>query len=398
LFRSAALLLLAALCAPAQDLCRNGIFADDQPGLLLARAIAGPATELIVSKIVNGRACVWQSHDKVGWMPAASLDLNVPYDRNPPPSAWAGDWKFFDNHLVISAGSAGLHLDGHAFWHGIGSDHTGQAAGDAVPVANRLVLKQADCELRTTLLNRRLVATDNRKCGGGNVTFSGVYELSAAPFETQATSTLKYGRTSDGADTVDIVNVTWDWAQRLVLRKTHVEHNVIGDQGNEPTIKVEAWPLGVNPREKPLYSITLDGQDAVVVDDALLVFDRTQETPWWSVYRLDTGQPFFNTFAPLLHLPEERYAGLEIPEGEAGTLVGTLTYASQDRIIRQLRITCDTASRAAELRSFAENTFELAAAGPAIRIKISATVFTVPIANDNLDPAHARLPAGLHLR
>lgn len=396
-------MLLAVLAASAQDLCRNGIFADDQAGLRLARE---GATEVIVSKVSNGRACVWENHDKVDWVPVAGLDLNVPFDRNPPLAAWVGDWKFFDNHLKISVTPDGkrLHVDGSAFWHGVNSEHSGKAEDEAAPTANRLLLNVDTCQMSVTLLNQHLVATDNRKCGGMNVTFSGVYELAREPFDAQSASTLKYGRNSDGQDTVDISNVTWELNHRLILRKTHTEKNVIDDMGNDPKITVEAWPLGVNPRQKPLYAVTLDGQDAAVVDDALLVIDRTQETPWWSVYHLDSGQPFFNTYAPLLRfsitdaVQTERYAGLEIPEGEAGKTIGTLYYASDDRVIRKVRITGDSAQKAAELRSFAEGRFELDYVSKAIRITLTATVITIPVTNDNLDLMRARVPVGLHLQ
>jgi hypothetical protein len=231
---------------------------------------------------------------------------------------------------------------------------------------------------------------------------------------------MQYGRTSDGQDTVDIVNVAFELVQisdetRLILRKTHSEHNVIGDEGDGAKITVEAWPLGVNLKEKPLYQVTLVGQNAAPIDDALLVFDRTLEIPWWSVYHLDSGQHFFDTYAPLLRFsitdPEQtgRYAGLEISNDDtadkrlqARGVVGVLTYAASDRVIREALITCDNADRAAGLRSLADTTFELAYAGKAIRLTLTpfrspATVITVPLVNDDLDLPHARIPAGMHV-
>jgi hypothetical protein len=189
--------------------------------------------------------------------------------------------------------------------------------------------------------------------------------------------------------------------------------------GNEPKITVEAWPLGIDLKEKPLYSITLDGQDAGVVDNALLVVDRTQETPWWSVYHLADGKPFFDTFAPLVRfsltqvVQTERYAGLQIPEDDvadkrlkAPAVIGVLTYADEDRVRREALITAENVERAQVLRSFADTTFQLAAANQTIRITLTpfdpsghspAAVITVPVVNDDLDLAHARLPVGIHL-
>ena len=383
-----------------------------------------PGTEVLVSKVRNGFACVWQSLDASGWMPAARVDVSVPVDRNPPLGAWAGDWKFFDNHLQIAVTPDGrrLNVQGHGYWHGIASTHEGSLEGEAAPTANHLSFQipQTKCHVCLTLVNHQLAATDSRNCGGMNVTFAGVYEAAHEPFEAKSASTMQYGRTSDGQDTVDITNVTFELAQmgeghRLILRKTHTEHNVIGDQGDDPKITVEAWPLGVNLTEKPLYSVVLPGQNATAVDDTLLVFDRTEEIPWWSVYHLDTGAHFFDTYAPLLRFsitdPEqtERYAGLEVANDESADkrlkargVVGVLSYAAGDRMIREALITCDNAERAELLHSLADTTFEVAYASKAVRITLTpfhnpASVITVPIVNDDLDLTHARMPPGVHL-
>ncbi|HWC95268.1 MAG TPA: hypothetical protein VG456_00925 [Candidatus Sulfopaludibacter sp.] len=451
--RSVTLLLFLALSALGQDVCRNGLFADEQDNLQLARVTGGapavflqdtaagcpqkgaacgkkesaaPGTELLVSKVRNGFACAWQTLDLMGWIPAARLDLTVAFDRNPPATAWVGDWKVFDNHLELAVLPDGkrLQVKGHAFWHGMSSTHEGSVAGDGTASANHLTIREDGCELRLTLVGRRLVAGDNSACGGANVRFTGVYELARPAFEARSESTLKYGRNSDGQDTVDIVNVTFDLAQtanqdRLILRKTHTEANVIDDMGNDPKITVEAWPLGVDLKEKPRYAITVEGQSAAVVDNALLVIDRTQEAPWWSVYHLDTGRPFFDTFAPLARfsltdvVQTPRYAGLEIPGDDiadkrlkAPGVVGVLTYADEDRVRREALITCDNVERAQVLRSFADTTFELAAANKTIRITLTpfdptghtpAAVLLVPVVNDDLDLAHARLPAGIRM-
>lgn len=384
-----------------------------------------PGAEVLVSKVRAGFACVWQSLDASGWVPAASVDLSLPFDRNPPLSAWAGDWKYFDNHIRISATSDGkrLHVSGDAFWKGLNSTHEGSIDGEAAPTGNHLAFQipQTKCDVRLTLVNHQLAATDSRNCGGMNVTFAGIYEPAHEPFQAQATSTMQYGRTSDGQDSVDITNVTFELAQlsgerRLTLRKTHTEHNVVGDEGADPKITVEAWPLGVNLKEKPLYSVTLAGESAATVDDSLLVFDRTEEIPWWSVYQLDSGRHFFDTYAPLLRFSitdaeqTERYVGLEIANDEtedkrlkARGVVGVLTYASGDRVIREVLITCDSPDRAALLRSLADTTFALAAA-PAKNVRVTltpfqnaSTVITVPVVNDDLDLAHARIPPGVHL-
>ncbi|SPE42127.1 conserved exported hypothetical protein [Candidatus Sulfopaludibacter sp. SbA3] len=453
--RLLAFLTLAGLYTNAQELCRAGLFAEDQ-GDLRVMLVAGSGhaffyqdttpgcpqkgpecktaggvesgAEVLVSKVRNGFACVWQSHDAVGWIPQSRLDLTLPLDRKPPLFAWIGDWKFFDNHLEIAVTPDGqrLRLNGHAFWRGINATHDGSIEADAAPTGNHAIFRPArsTCEVRLTLVRHQLVAADNHACGGANVTFGGVYEMARQPFDAQSTSTLKYGRNSNGQDTVDITNAAYELAQtdndhHLILRLTHTEKNVVGDIGDQAKITVEAWPLGVNLKENPLYSVELDGNDATVVDSALLIFDRTEEAPWWSVYHLDNGKHFFDTNAPLLRfsitdiVQTERYAGLEISNDntadkrlKARGVVGVLTYASGDRVIREALITCDNDERAQLLHSLADTTFELAAVNKAIRVALTpfdpnghspAAVITVAVVNDDLDLVHARLPAGMHL-
>jgi len=449
--RLASVLLLSAVCACGQEMCRNGLFADDQKDLRPARvggsapaalykdstkgcpqkgpecrttSALAPGTEVLVSKINGGFACVWQSHDVVGWLPAAAVGPAVAFDRNPPLSSWGGEWRFFDNSVTITPAPDGrrLHVAGQAFWHGINSTHDGSIEFDAAPSANHLSDRDKDsgCEVQMTLVGRRLIVSDNRRCGGMNVTFAGVYEPAPPPFQTQAASSLRYGRNNNGEDTVDITNTTFELAQvtggtRLILSKTHSEHNVIDSEGNEPKITVEAWPLGVNPKEKPLYRIALDGNDAAVAGNALLVFDRTQEAPFWSVYHLDSGKPFFDTHARLLHfsitpvVQTDRYAGLEISNDDTKDArlkgrgaVGLLTYASPERIIRQAVISCDDPGRAAVLHSLADTSFELAWENHSIRVVLTpfqkpAVVIMIPVAGDDLDVGRARIPAGLRV-
>ena len=114
--------------------------------------------------------------------------------------------------------------------------------------------------------------------------------------------------------------------------------------------------------------MTLDGIDATTEDSAVLVFDRgTEEVDWWSVYKLGTGEPLFDSYVPVLRLSLSRdvqtlrYVGFEVPPDDAADaklrephVVGVLAYASADKVIRRLLLTCSDANRAASLRSFAD--------------------------------------------
>jgi hypothetical protein len=254
----------------------------------------------------------------------------------------------------------------------------------------------------------------------------------------QATSSVVLGE-EDGAKTLEITNVTFEAnaiavpgrppGDRLILRKTTKSREVMGDEGVEATVTIDAWPLGTDLTAKPLYSVTLEGLDAVVEDYSVLVFDRgTEEIDWWSVYHLGTGEPLFDSYVPVLHfsisreIQTMRYVGFEVPPDDASNpklrephVVGVLTYAAADKVIRQLLLTCSDAKRAADLRSFADTMRSLsleekddAAKEPAQALHLRWSSYypsppnpvtaSIPIAADDLDAAHAKLPACMKLQ
>jgi hypothetical protein len=255
----------------------------------------------------------------------------------------------------------------------------------------------------------------------------------------QATSAIVLGEEADGAKTLEITNVTFDAnatavpgrppGERLLLRKTTKSREVMGDMGVEATVTIDAWPLGTDLTAKPLYSLTLEGLDAIIEDYAVLMFDRgTEEVDWWSVYKLGTGEPLFDSYVPVLHfsisreIQTMRYVGFEVPPDDASNpklrephIVGVLAYASGEKVIRRLLLTCSDMKRAAELRSFADTMRALsleekedAATEPAQTLHLRWSAYfpsppnpvtaSIPIAADDLDVAHARLPACMKLQ
>src|SRR5215813_2081032 len=163
--------------------------------------------------------------------------------------------------------------------------------------------------------------------------WSGLAGAADSAGSAQATSSVVLGE-EDGAKTLDITNVTFDITnnfvpgrpddERLLLRKTVHSREVVGDEGIEATVTVEAWPLGSDVTAKPLYGVTLEGVDATTEDSAILVFSRgTEEVDWWSVYKLGTGEPLFDSYVPVLRLSLSReiqtvrYVGFEVPPDDA---------------------------------------------------------------------------------
>jgi hypothetical protein len=240
-----------------------------------------------------------------------------------------------------------------------------------------------------------------------------------APFESQSSSTIRYYKVGS-SDAVDTTNVEYRVVgDRFVLRQRVTTKRVIGDIGVEASTVVDAWPLGVDLRQKPLYSLTASGDDPRVVNNDLLVISRgLEEVDWWSVYNVEKGAHLFDTYVPLVQFSIARdtqvlrYVGFEVPPGDtsdsrlkAPNVVGVLTYASAQRVIREALITCDDPKQAQLLRSFADSTRTLTFSGGSLRLSISqnypspsrTVVLVVPIARDDLDFARSQLPAGLHV-
>jgi hypothetical protein len=247
------------------------------------------------------------------------------------------------------------------------------------------------------------------------------------PFQALSPASVVYGVNQDGQQTVDIANVAYEVTgsgvpgrpqnERLLLRTTTRTKQVVDDIGMEASTMVEAWPLGVDPKQKPLYTLKTDGVDSRTVGDALLVILRgLEDTEWWSVYKLATGQRLLDTYTPLLgfsirrDIRTMRYAGFDVPASAKDPhLAGVLTYASAQRVQREVLITSDDVKQAQMLRSFADASRSLTLVEtPAMALKISisqnypappATVtITIPIVRDDLDLAHAQTPAHLHVK
>ena len=167
----------------------------------------------------------------------------------------------------------------------------------------------------------------------------------------------------------------------------------------------------------------MEGTGVHTTGNALLVFSRgVEEVNWWSIYRLRDGRRLFDTYTPLLEfsitsmVQTPRYAGFEAPPDDAADarlneahVVGVLTYASEEKVIREALITCDNPRRAKELRSYWDQTRTLSfieGSPPSIRVSFSSNDpgkppvrvdVTVDIAKDDLDLADAKPAAGLRV-
>ncbi len=106
-------------------------------------------------------------------------------DRSPPLSAWAGAWHSgggAEGGDVIELRPQGtaLAISGNATWDSgnPGGVNLGVVEGTVTPQGNAATFTDpdvGDCRMEMTLASSFLVVSDNGKCGGLNVTFSGIY-------------------------------------------------------------------------------------------------------------------------------------------------------------------------------------------------------------------------------
>jgi hypothetical protein len=253
------------------------------------------------------------------------------------------------------------------------------------------------------------------------------------PYQGQSASTFSLS-TKDKEQTIEISNVAYEVTgtaipgrpsdERLVLRKTTHTKYMVDEIGQEATTTVEAWPLGTDFRQKPLYALKVEGVEPTIIEgDVLQVSRGFEDVEWWSLYKLANGEHLFDTHTPLTkfsisrEILTMRYAGMEVPPDNTPDprlkdphVVAILTYASATKVIREVLISADDVKQAELLRSYADSAHilegvERDAVVRSLRVTIrqhypsppNPVVLTIPLAGDDLDPAHAQVAARMHV-
>jgi hypothetical protein len=105
----------------------------------------------------------------------------------------------------------------------------------------------------------------------------------------------------------------------VIRTKVHTKQ-VLDEIGMEATTTVQAWSLGTDLAQKPLYAINVTGSDARTVDGALVEVSRgLEEVERWSVQNSGPGQHLFDTYVPLVRFSisretvAQRHVGLKVP-------------------------------------------------------------------------------------
>lgn len=150
-----------------------------------AKAYVIANDQVIVSRTLGKFACSWfQPRKGAGTTGGIETDRLTFIGSIKPPSVgdWIGEWRDTTNVIRIKrAKKAGeLDISGEATWGSGNRVHTGELgytaklAGDAL----KWVDPEDDegCAGDMQLVGRFLIVGDNLKCGGANVSFSGVYQ------------------------------------------------------------------------------------------------------------------------------------------------------------------------------------------------------------------------------
>lgn len=141
--------------------------------------------EVVTSRTYGAWVCAWyrpaRGYETVGWLAADSLAAVE--TSTPTLTSWLGTWSFHHNEVRLGRGRAAgtLSVGGEATWVGVNPEnvHTGELSGEAAPAAGALTISdgadQDDCRATLRLVGPYLLVSDNKQCGGVNVTFDGVY-------------------------------------------------------------------------------------------------------------------------------------------------------------------------------------------------------------------------------
>jgi hypothetical protein len=139
--------------------------------------------EVISSAEYEGFVCVWYQPKKgsetVGWIRKERLSVA---SNTSPNFNWIGEWSYAENTIrFIPRKIVNNYLiKGEAFWRGVGDNiHIGELDFSGTSKNGKLEAGDGtdkyDCQVKMQRIGKYLIVSDNKMCGGVNVSFDGVY-------------------------------------------------------------------------------------------------------------------------------------------------------------------------------------------------------------------------------
>ena len=144
--------------------------------------------KLIVSKSANGWTCglfFGKKREFVGWLPTRNLEIS-PVKPSYRLGDWAGIWAVGYGEIRIEPKGRDLEVSGETLGHCRETPYgamcnEGGFGGKAAPAGDLLTISGDSCTVQMRLVSNYLIVTDNKHCGGMNVSFDGVYRRSGKP-------------------------------------------------------------------------------------------------------------------------------------------------------------------------------------------------------------------------
>ncbi|ARJ67425.1 hypothetical protein WV31_18015 [Magnetospirillum sp. ME-1] len=139
-----------------------------------------PGDRLLTNQTNDDWVCVYFKDvgkaPVIGWLPKKQLNIVTP-NPHPDLDAWLGNWANDRSRLHIGLGpkSGTVAVYGTAHWGDGPAPHTGSVEGTAMPLGNQIRIEDGACKINLSLVGEWLIAADNSRCGGLNVTFTSVY-------------------------------------------------------------------------------------------------------------------------------------------------------------------------------------------------------------------------------
>jgi hypothetical protein len=167
-----------------------------------------PGDNVLVDEIEGGFACATfvstRGVETSGWLPASALEFR-PALAATAPGDWAGEWRRVEATIKLKAAGNQLEADGEATWGSLdpqrvarGGVNMGEFSGSSRLRGNMLAFgegysgerapddKGGECHVRLRLFGPYILAEDNMRCGGMNVSFRGIYARAGKPMPTRS--------------------------------------------------------------------------------------------------------------------------------------------------------------------------------------------------------------------
>lgn len=221
-------------------------------------------------------------------------------------------------------------------------------------------------------------------------------------------------RDEDGRTAGRLVNVSFhpvsvalagDPRPRPLLARLQVDTTEFSAASADGRVRLDVWPMGgaADLHKPPLYTVMVPGRGASLEADGMMMVERGARR---SAFSLADGSWLFDADAPVAVFAVDgerrRYVALAQAEDDlAAGAVAVLSYATPRRVIRRVVLSAADPARGRFLRGTLNMTRPVTRVddkgGRVLEVPLPSGALRLPVAGDDLDVAHAEVPAGMRL-